>query len=81
VLHCEHLSGATESGLHFVGDEKDAEFACQFTEAREESNWRHNVATLTEYRFNNNGGNIFCARERVEREIPLLLPAATASSA
>ena len=81
MLHCEHLSGATEAGLHLVRNEQDAEFACQFTEAREESRWRHNVATLTEYWLNNNGGNIFCARERVEGEIPLLLPAATASGA
>ena len=81
MLHCEHLAGAAESGLHFVGDEQDAEFARQFTESREEARWRHNVATLTEYWLNNNGGNILCARECVQGEIPLLFPAAAASGA
>ena len=81
MLHCEHLSGAAEASLHFVGNEQDAEFARQFTEAREEACWWHNVATLTEYRLNNNRGDILSTRECVEGEIPLLLPAATASGA
>ena len=81
VLHGEHLAGAPVAGLHLVGDQQNAEFAGQLTEARQEAGRRHNVATLAEDRLHDDGGNIFGAGEGVQREIPLLLPAAAASRA
>ena len=81
VLHGEHLSGAPVAGLHLVGDQQNAELTGEFAKSWQEASRRHNVATLAQDRLNDDRGNIFGAREGVQCEIPLLLPAAAAPSA
>ena len=81
VLHGEHLPSATESGLHFVCNQQDPEFAREFAQAGEEARGWNDVAPFAKHRLHDDGGDIFCVDQRVQREFPLLFPAAAATGA
>jgi hypothetical protein len=66
VLDREHLAGAGEAGLHFVGDEQNAVFAADLRHGGEPSRRRHDEAALALHRLHDQGGHRFSRHYALE---------------
>src|SRR5450432_3134833 len=59
MLTGEHLSGAAEAALHFVGDEHDAMLVANLHQDAEKLRWGRDEAAFSENRLNDYGGDVF----------------------
>ena len=71
VLDGEHAPGASEPGLHLVGDEHDAVLAAEGLQAAQEGDGRRKVAALTELGLDHDRGGFAGSGLRLEEEAHL----------
>ena len=60
------LAGATEPGLHLIGNKHDAALTANLRQRRQKSSRRHHKPTFAEYRLNHNGGHRLCRHQTAE---------------
>src|SRR5688572_29279112 len=69
VLASEHFAGAAHAALNFVKDKKDSVFVANPTQAFQKALWRGDVAAFTLNRLDDNRGNFFRRRSRLEQTV------------